>query len=84
MKQWPGQSIQDFYSEMVCFWDEIAKSKPRWDYLSEADKFYAYCDSHRLIQFLMALLDEFDSTQMQKVGSRIVYLEFYSSHYSYH
>ena len=63
MKQQPGQFVQNFYSDMVCLWDEIAELEPWRNYLSEVEKFYAYRDSHRLILFLIALLDDCDSTR---------------------
>ena len=47
---------------MVYIYEEIVESKPQWAFTSETNKFYFYLDAHHLIQFLMALLDEFEAT----------------------
>lgn len=63
MKQQPGQSIQEFYFDMVCLWDQLAESEPPWDCKSDAKKFTTHRDANRLIQFLMVLNDYFEPTR---------------------
>ena len=57
---------------MVCVWDEITKSEPRWKYKNEVDKVYAYTDTHCLIQFHIALLDIFEATRTSVLNRKLL------------
>lgn len=55
-----GQSINDFFlSRMHTIWDQLALFEPHWDVDSDTHKFTGYCDHRRVMQFFMALNDEF-------------------------
>lgn len=60
MKQSPGQSVNEFYSQMVFFWNQLALFEPQWQCKNDATLFGTYCNRLRLNQFLMALTDDFE------------------------
>ncbi|GMY24222.1 Zinc finger, CCHC-type [Fagus crenata] len=59
LKQKTGQSISDFHSEMLVLWDQLALMEPKWTV--DAELYYQYREETRLVQFLMALQDDFES-----------------------
>ncbi|KAK3008451.1 hypothetical protein RJ639_013548 [Escallonia herrerae] len=63
MRQEPGQSINTFLSQMHSIWDQLALSEPKWDYNVDNQKFTIHRDRQRLVQFLMALTDDFESVR---------------------
>jgi len=60
MRQETGQSINDFLSSMHAIWDQLALYEPTWDSTIDARKFAEYRDRMRVMQFLMALNDEYE------------------------
>ncbi|KAG8639206.1 hypothetical protein MANES_14G134321v8 [Manihot esculenta] len=63
IKQDCRQSIHDFYAHMRSIWDQIALSDFVWENSIDAQKFQKYRNEDKLIQFLMALKDEFESNR---------------------
>ncbi|OMO58863.1 Zinc finger, CCHC-type [Corchorus capsularis] len=61
LKQKRGQSISDFHSEMQVIWDQLAAMEPKWTV--DAELYYQFREASRLVQFLMALQDEFESVR---------------------
>ena len=41
-------------------WDQLAISEPEWRCLEDAELFIKYKDNMRLVQFLMALRDDYE------------------------
>ncbi|KAA8520093.1 hypothetical protein F0562_014349 [Nyssa sinensis] len=52
------RSIQELYEVMLCFWNRLAKMEP--SDLSSSTSYLEYREEHRLLQFLVALRDEFE------------------------
>ncbi|KAK3000590.1 hypothetical protein RJ639_021023 [Escallonia herrerae] len=48
---------------MSYLWDQLALSEPKWECNKDANKFSIHRDNMHLIQFLMALRQEFESNQ---------------------
>jgi hypothetical protein len=59
LKQKTGQSISDFHSEMSVLWDQLALMEPKKTV--DAELYYQCREETRLVQFLMALQDDFES-----------------------
>ncbi|KAK3007761.1 hypothetical protein RJ639_013497 [Escallonia herrerae] len=57
------QSIDDFHSHMSYLWDQLVLSEPKWECNKDVDQFIIHRDNMHLIQFLMALRQEFESTR---------------------
>ncbi|KAH7853047.1 hypothetical protein Vadar_032587 [Vaccinium darrowii] len=60
LRQEPGQSINDFLSQVYCVWDQLALSEPTWSCTIDAQRFTNHKDQQRLILFLMALTPDFE------------------------
>ncbi|KAH7866524.1 hypothetical protein Vadar_021523 [Vaccinium darrowii] len=60
LRQEPGQSINDFLSQVYCVWDQLALSEPTWSCTIDAQRFTNHRDQQRLILFLMALTPDFE------------------------
>jgi hypothetical protein len=60
MRQEPGQSITDFYSQMTHLWNQLALCEPEWRDKDDASDYITFCDSLRLTKFLTAIRDEFE------------------------
>lgn len=58
-----GQSVTEFYSEMTYLWDNFFFGDLEWINVTDASQYTAFHDSKRLIQFLTAIRDEFETTQ---------------------
>lgn len=58
LKQQPGQSVADFHSQMSQIWDQLALMEPNWTH--DAELYYKFREEYRLVQFLMALRDDFE------------------------
>jgi hypothetical protein len=52
-----GKSIQDFYNEMTQYWDQITLMEPEE---LHSPVLIEYRERRRLVQFLMALRDQFE------------------------
>uniref|UniRef100_A0A5B7BTX9 Retrotransposon Copia-like N-terminal domain-containing protein n=1 Tax=Davidia involucrata TaxID=16924 RepID=A0A5B7BTX9_DAVIN len=52
------RSIQEFYSVMTGFWDQLALTEPAG--LSAHEPYLTYREEQRLVQFFMALRDDFE------------------------
>ncbi|GMP52850.1 hypothetical protein CsSME_00018523 [Camellia sinensis var. sinensis] len=52
------KSIQEFYNEMTTYWDQLALMEPSDFWL--LDSYTKYREKQRLVQFLMALCDQFE------------------------
>ena len=52
------KSIQEFYNEMTSYWDQLALMEPA--VLQTIDEYVQYREKQRLVQFLMALRDQFE------------------------
>ncbi|XP_077228383.1 uncharacterized protein LOC143861332 [Tasmannia lanceolata] len=59
LKHLKGQSISEFHSQMNLIWDELALMEPKW--MVDAELWYNYREEIRLVQFLMALQDDFET-----------------------
>ena len=56
----PGdKSVHDFYNLMTSFWDQLPSMDP--PELNKLDIYHTNRDEQRLVQFLMALRDEFEA-----------------------
>ncbi|GKV48377.1 hypothetical protein SLEP1_g55201 [Rubroshorea leprosula] len=60
LKQEHGKSIISFYAKMEAIWDQLALSEPTFNNTVDIRKYIKYRDKMRLIQFLMALTDDFE------------------------
>ncbi|XP_077252405.1 uncharacterized protein LOC143891755 [Tasmannia lanceolata] len=54
-----GQSLSDFHSQMTVIWDELVLMEPKWT--TNAELWYNYQEEMRLVQFLMALQDDYET-----------------------
>ncbi|KAK2973102.1 hypothetical protein RJ640_009754 [Escallonia rubra] len=63
MRQERGQSINSFLSQMHSIWDQLALSEPKWECNADNQQFTTHRDRQRLVQFLMALIDDFESVR---------------------
>uniref|UniRef100_A0A5B7BU91 Uncharacterized protein n=1 Tax=Davidia involucrata TaxID=16924 RepID=A0A5B7BU91_DAVIN len=61
-----NRSIQELYNVMLGLWDQLAKIEP-----SGLTSYTKYREQHRLVQFLMALRDEFEPVRKSILGRRI-------------
>lgn len=61
IKQLPGQPISDFYNQMSIIWDQLALMEPKWTV--DATLYEQYREETRLVQFLMALRDDFEGVR---------------------
>ena len=52
------KSIQEFYNEMTTYWDQLALMEP--SDLQVLDSYIKYREKQHLVQFLMALRDQFE------------------------
>ena len=60
LKQRPGQPVFEFLAQMEIIWDQLVSCEPSLDGEKDAKKYEQYRDRTRLIQFLMALNDEYE------------------------
>ncbi|GLT64261.1 hypothetical protein SLA2020_367650 [Shorea laevis] len=63
MRQEPGQSIVEFYSQMTYLWNQMSLCEPEWVNPTDASRYIAFRDSLRLVEFLTAIRDEFENTR---------------------
>ncbi|KAG9441380.1 hypothetical protein H6P81_017234 [Aristolochia fimbriata] len=56
----PNQSISDFYAQMSLLWDQLAVMDPQFEYEVDTIIFQKYIEEAYLVQFFMALRDEYD------------------------
>jgi hypothetical protein len=63
MRQEPGQSITDFYSQITHLWNQLALCELEWRDKDDASDYIAFRDSLRLAEFLTAIRDEFEHTR---------------------
>ncbi|KAG5534298.1 hypothetical protein RHGRI_022431 [Rhododendron griersonianum] len=56
-----GQSVSYFYSEMPIIWDELTLMEPQQTV--DAELYYEFREETRLVQFLMALKDDFEAVR---------------------
>ncbi|KAG9454499.1 hypothetical protein H6P81_007403 [Aristolochia fimbriata] len=61
LQQMSNQSISDFYAQMSLLWDQLAAMDPQFKYEEDTVIFQKYIEEAHLVQFLMALRDEYDS-----------------------
>ncbi|KAG9447270.1 hypothetical protein H6P81_013398 [Aristolochia fimbriata] len=61
IRQMPNQSISDFYAQMSLLWDQLAAMDPQFKYEEDTVIFQKYIEEAHLVQFFMALHDEYDS-----------------------
>lgn len=61
MKQLHDQSISVFHSEMSLIWNQLTLMEPIWTV--DLELWQKYREETRLVQFLMALRDEFESVR---------------------
>lgn len=61
LKQERGQSITSFLAKLETLWDQLSQSDPTFACDHDNKKFVEHRDRMRLIQFLMALTDDFES-----------------------
>ncbi|XP_077252465.1 uncharacterized protein LOC143891842 [Tasmannia lanceolata] len=54
-----GQFVSEFHSQMTIIWDELALMEPKWT--TGAELWYNYREEMWLVQFLMALQDDFET-----------------------
>ncbi|WOH02105.1 hypothetical protein DCAR_0521493 [Daucus carota subsp. sativus] len=59
-KQESGQPVAEFLSQLQSLWDQLALSEPKWLHTEDGTLYHAYRDQQRLIQFLMALTQDFE------------------------
>ncbi|WOH13399.1 hypothetical protein DCAR_0832909 [Daucus carota subsp. sativus] len=52
--------IMNFLSQIQSLWDQLTLSEPKWLHTEDATLYHAYRDQQRLIQFLMALTQDFE------------------------
>ncbi|WOH12602.1 hypothetical protein DCAR_0832108 [Daucus carota subsp. sativus] len=52
--------IMNFLSQIQSFWDQLTLSEPKWLHTEDATLYHTYRDQQRLIQFLMALTQDFE------------------------
>jgi gag-polypeptide of LTR copia-type/Zinc knuckle len=58
LKQQLNQSFSDFHLQMSVIWDQLALMEPKWTV--DAELYEQYREETRLVQFLMALRDDFE------------------------
>jgi hypothetical protein len=63
MRQEPGKSIIEFYSQMTHLWNLLALCEPEWRDKDEAFDYIAFRDNLHLVEFLTAIRDEFKNTR---------------------
>ncbi|KAG9447646.1 hypothetical protein H6P81_013774 [Aristolochia fimbriata] len=61
LRQMPNQSISDFYAQMSFLCDQLANMDPKFEYEVDIVIFQKYIEEAHLVQFFMALRDEYDS-----------------------
>ncbi|KAG9459132.1 hypothetical protein H6P81_003640 [Aristolochia fimbriata] len=61
LRQMPNQSISNFYAQMSLLWDQLAIMDPQFKYEEDTVIFQKYIEEGHLVQFCMALRDEYDS-----------------------
>ncbi|WOH05162.1 hypothetical protein DCAR_0624576 [Daucus carota subsp. sativus] len=59
-KQEPGQPVADFLSQIQSLWDQLTLSEPKWLHTEDVTLYHTYCDQQRLIQFHMALTQDYE------------------------
>jgi hypothetical protein len=65
LRQESGQSINDFLACMQFLWNQIDVSDPIWKDPANAKMYIIRRNQHRLHQFLMAFLDDFEPIRVQ-------------------
>jgi hypothetical protein len=65
LRQDPGERITAFHSRMRFLWDQLAASEPVIKSVSDAKLVSAHRERLRLHQFLMGILDDFESVRSQ-------------------
>ncbi|KAM7469100.1 hypothetical protein LguiA_007283 [Lonicera macranthoides] len=58
LQQQPGQTVSDFHSSMCLIWDQLELMEPQWTV--DMNLWETFREETRLVQFLMALRDEFE------------------------
>uniref|UniRef100_A0A2N9HGZ1 Uncharacterized protein n=1 Tax=Fagus sylvatica TaxID=28930 RepID=A0A2N9HGZ1_FAGSY len=65
IRQYLGQSINDFFALFQFIWDQFDLADPPWDIPNDAMKYASHRDQMRLYQFLMALHDDYEPVRGQ-------------------
>ena len=65
LRQDPGERITAFHSRMRFLWDQLAASEPVIKFVSDAQLVSTHRERTRLHQFLMGVLDDFESVRSQ-------------------
>ena len=60
LKQTPGLGVFAFLAQMEAIWDQLAVCEPQLKHNSDVRRYAEYRDETRLIQFLMALTDDYE------------------------
>ncbi|KAG9439920.1 hypothetical protein H6P81_020085 [Aristolochia fimbriata] len=60
LRQGPSQSNSNFYVQMSLLWDQLAVMDPKFEYDKDTLIFQSYIDEVKLIQFLMALCEDYE------------------------
>jgi hypothetical protein len=63
MRQEPGQSISDFYSQTNHLWEQLSAANPKLDCSKDIQTFATWLDRQKFMHFMMALRDDFESTR---------------------
>jgi hypothetical protein len=63
MRQEPGQSITNFYSQMTHLWNQLALCEREWRDKDDAADYIAFRDSLHLAKFFTTIRDEFENTR---------------------
>ncbi|XP_026459664.1 uncharacterized protein LOC113360346 [Papaver somniferum] len=61
LKQQSDQTISDFHSEMSIVWNQLELMEPKWT--ADTKIWQKYREDSRLVQLLMALIDEFETVR---------------------
>ena len=60
LQQKPGQAVFEFLAQMETIWDQLVSCEPSLHDAKDAKEFEQYRNRTRLLQFLMALTDEYE------------------------
>jgi hypothetical protein len=63
MRQKPGQSIFDFYSQTNHLWEQLSAANPKLEYSNDIQTLATWLDRRKFMHFMMAFQDDFESTQ---------------------
>ena len=63
MRQEPGQSIADFYSQTNHLWEQLSVVDPKLESSKDIQTFATWLDRRKFMHFMMALRGDFESTR---------------------